>query len=105
MYSSSGGVSSDPDVYPTVQTVFAYTCIEPQVGSSIFITEFRFTAHKTTQADGGFAVSLKTRIETFRFDLGRYPLEMMSNCRMEETMVLLVHKVVQSVFDTRFQCI
>ena len=31
MYSSSGGVSSDPDVYPTVQTVFAYTCIEPQV--------------------------------------------------------------------------
>ncbi len=53
------------------------------------------------QADGGFAVSLKTRIETFRFDLGRYPLEMMSNCRMEETMVLLVHKVVQSVFHTQ----
>ena len=74
-YSSSGGVSSDPDVYPTVQTVFAYTCIEPH-------------------GDGAFAVSLRTRIETFRFDLGRYPLEMMSNCRMEETMVLLVHKVV-----------
>ena len=74
-YSSSAGVSSDPDVYPTVQTVFAYTSIEPH-------------------SESGFTVSLRTRIETFRFDVGRYPLEMMSNCRLEETMVLLSHKVV-----------
>jgi hypothetical protein len=74
-YSSSGGVSTDPDVYPTVQTVFAYTCVEPH-------------------GEDAFAVSLRTRIETFRFDLGRYPLEIMSNCRLEETMVLLAHKVV-----------
>ena len=74
-YSSSAGVSSDPDVYPTIQTVFAYTCIEPH-------------------SEGGFSVSLRTRVETFRFDVGRYPLEIMSNCRLEETMVLLSHKVV-----------
>jgi hypothetical protein len=74
-YSSSGGVSTDPDVYPTVQTVFAYTCVE-------------------LHGENAFAISLRTRIETFRFDVGRYPLEIMSNCRLEETMVLLAHKVV-----------
>jgi hypothetical protein len=74
-YSSSGGVSSDPDVYPTVQTVFAYSCIEPH-------------------GDTAFSIMVRTRIETFRFDVGRYPLEVMSNCRIEETMVLLSHKVL-----------